>query len=136
MDLVDGEHGCRRVVDGRRERLQRDVGDDPEREQRILLHRPLGAERDRRLQHAVVDRGGAAVEDEQRLVGRDEITDLGHEFDHPVGPLRLAHQRVQIDGEHDLGVTGVMNDSRALQAALRAWRPHRARRRPDSDRPT
>ena len=41
MDLVDGEDGRGRIVDGRREGLVRDVDDDPEREPRVLLERAL-----------------------------------------------------------------------------------------------
>ena len=85
--------------------------------------------------HAVVDRSGAAVEDEQRLVGRDEVADLRHELDDPVGSLRLAHQRVQVDREHDLGVTVVTHDPARRPGSAEGMVVTSARRPPDSDRP-
>jgi hypothetical protein len=58
MHLVDREHGGGGIVDRGRQGLERDVDEDAEREHRVLLERPLAAERDRRLQHAIVEGGG------------------------------------------------------------------------------
>ena len=84
VKLVDGEHGGGRVVDRRGERLDRDIDEDANAEQRVLLHRALGAEDDAVAQHLVIDRRGAAVEQEERLIGADEIADLRRELDHAV----------------------------------------------------
>ena len=46
LEVVDHLDGGRRVVDGRRQRPDRDVDEDPEREGRILVDRPLDPERD------------------------------------------------------------------------------------------
>ena len=44
--MVDHLDGRRRVVDGRRERADRDVDEDPQREGRVLVDRPLDPERE------------------------------------------------------------------------------------------
>ena len=50
LEVIQHLHGRRRVVHGRRERADRDVDHDPDRERRILLDRPLDTERDHRAQ--------------------------------------------------------------------------------------
>ena len=101
MKLVDGEHGRRRIVDGRRQRLDRDIDQDAEGKGRILLDGAFGPERDGRPQLLVVDGAGAAIQPEQRFVHRHEVAHLGDEFDNPVGLPRLCDQSRQIHGEHD-----------------------------------
>ena len=101
VKLVDGEHGRRRIVDGRRQRLDRDIDQDAEGKGRILLDSAFGPERDRRPQLTVVDGAGAAIQPKQRFVGRHEVAHLGDEFDDPVGVPRLRDKSRQIHGEHD-----------------------------------
>ena len=114
MHLVEREDRRRRIVDRRRERLQRDVDQDPEREHRILLERPLRPERDRRPQRAVVD--GAAAPPYSANSGSsrgDEVADLRHELDDAVGIARAsATSVVEVDGEHDLGRAACAGRSR------------------------
>ena len=87
MHLVNGQYARRRVVDGRRQRLQRDVDHDPERKQRVLFHRPFRPECNGLAQRAIGDVGGAAVEHEQRLVAGDEVADAWHELHDAAGPF-------------------------------------------------
>jgi hypothetical protein len=47
------------------------------------------------------NRDRTAVELEQRLVGGDEITDLRHELDDPIRPVRLGDERLEVHREHD-----------------------------------
>ena len=102
VHLVDREHRRRRIVDRRRKRLEPDIDQDPEREHGILFERPLGSEGHRRAQSFVGNRRRATVQDEQRLVGRDEVADLRHELDHTVVLPRQCNERRQIDRQHDL----------------------------------
>ena len=55
LKLVYGEDGGRRIVDGFRQRLDRDIDDDPECEGRILLDGALGTECDRSPETTLVD---------------------------------------------------------------------------------
>jgi hypothetical protein len=50
------------------------------------------SERDRRSQRLPVDRAGATVEVEERLVDRDKIAHLRDEFDRTVRSLGLSHE--------------------------------------------
>src|SRR5262245_58233900 len=92
LQLIDGEHGGRRVVDGLRQRLDGDVDDDAKGEQGILLDGALGAERDRAPQSRLVDRAGAAIEQEEGFAHADEIAHARHEFDDPVRPSRFGEK--------------------------------------------
>ena len=92
VQLVDGQHRRRRIVDGRRQRLDRDVDQDAEGEGRILLHRALGSEHDGLPQPTVVDGAGAAVQPVQRFVDRQKVAHLRDEFDDPVGLPSLLDQ--------------------------------------------
>ena len=60
-------------------------------------------------QHIVVDRRGAAVEQEERLIGADEIAHLRRELDHPVRLLRLGDELRHIHGEDDAGRAAVQD---------------------------
>ena len=100
VQLVDRHHRGGRVVDRRRQGLDGDVDQDAQGEGRVLLHRALGAERDRGTQPLVVDGDGAAVQAKQRLVDREEVADLRHELDVAVGLAGQRHQARQVDGEH------------------------------------
>ena len=62
MKLVDGEHGGGRIVDRRRQRLDRDIDDDAKREGGVLLHGALRPEGNLSAQPALVDRAAAAVQ--------------------------------------------------------------------------
>ena len=82
--------------------FRRDVDQDAEREQRVLLHRPLGRRRppspaSRRSSIATAPpcstNSGSSL--------RDEVADLRHELDHAVARRGLAHQRLEIDRQHD-----------------------------------
>ena len=117
LHLVDREHGRRRIVDRRRERLEPDVDQDAEGEHRILLERPLGSEGHVGAQRLVGDRRRATVQHEQRLVGRDEVADLRHELDHAVVLPRQGDERRQIDRQHDLRPT-LMSDEATGRAEL------------------
>ena len=81
--------------------FRRDVDQDAEREQRVLLNRSLDAKGHCRQQVVVSHRHDASVEHEQRLFARDEVADLGNEFDHAVRAASLAHQGLEIDSQHD-----------------------------------
>ena len=76
LEVVEHLHGRRRVVDRRRQRADRDVDHDPDRECRILLDRPLDAERDHRAQPVLrFGAGIAPVDLDQRRARRDEVAD-------------------------------------------------------------
>ena len=114
VDLVDRQDRGRRVVDRRRQRLQRDVHQDPEREHRVLLHRALGPECDALPQGLLVDRCRAAIEPEKWFVGRNEIADLRDELDDAVHPRRFRHQCVDLYCQHDQGPALLADDERRL----------------------
>ena len=101
MDLVDGEHCRRRIVDRGRQRLEGDVHQDAEREHGILLERALGAQSHGRAKARVVDRGRAAVQREQGIVRGDEVAHLRHDLDHAAMAAGERDQRREVDREHD-----------------------------------
>ena len=103
MDLVDGEHGGRRVVDRRRQRLQRDVDDDAEGERRILFHRPFRAERDG-FPDRRVEPTAPAVDVEQRVALGHEVADLRHDLDDAVLTFGERGEALDVEGEHDSGL--------------------------------
>ena len=128
--MVDHLHGGRRVVDRRRERLDRDVDHDPHGEGGILLDRPLDAEDDHPSKPVLVPLavGLTAVDADHRRTGGNEVpggvveheraTTLLGEADEPRGVDRLdragtagAHDHRRLVGElqrpaHDLGRVG------------------------------
>ena len=98
LEMVDHLHRRGRVVDGRRERPDRDVDEDPEREGRVLLDRPLDPERDGAGQPALrhARERGRPVYLEQDGVRRDEVTDSVAQHDHSVvrgSPRRAGPRR-------------------------------------------
>src|SRR5262249_53094363 len=62
MNLIQCQHRCRRVVNGRRQRLARNIDDDPQCEGRILLVSALRTDCDRVIKLAIGQRC-AAMED-------------------------------------------------------------------------
>ena len=56
-----------------------------------------------RAQRAIVDCCSTAVEQEERLIGADEIAHLRCELDHPVRLLRLGNEPRYIHRENDPG---------------------------------
>ena len=128
--MVDHLDRRRRVVDRRRERLDRDVDHDPHRERGILLDRPLDAEDDHPPEVILVSVTGrlASVDPDHGRSGRDEVSDrvvenerapaLPREPDESGGVDRLdragaarAHDRRRLAGDlqrpaHDLGRVG------------------------------
>ena len=103
VKLVDRHHGGRRIVDCRGECLDRDVDQDAEREQRILLQRALGAKDDAAAQRLFIDRLRTTMEQEERLIGSNEISDLRRKLDYPVRLLRLGDELWHIHREDDAG---------------------------------
>ena len=100
VHLVDDEHASGRVVDRRGQGFEGDVHQDPEREHRILFHRPLGAEGDRCAKPRVSDLYAASVQHEERLAEGDEVADLRHELDDSMASDCFAEQRFQVNRKH------------------------------------
>ena len=101
LELVDGQHRSRRIVDRGGERLDGDVNEDTEREQRILIHGPFGAESNAVSQDLVPDGARTAMEKEQRFIRAHEVAHLRHKFDHTVRAFRRCEEFLQIDREND-----------------------------------
>ncbi len=57
-----------------------DVDEHPEPVGDVLVHRALGAERDRRRHLRPVEAGGVALHPEQRRAGWHEVPDCGHKY--------------------------------------------------------
>ena len=142
VELVDGEDAGRRVVDRRRERLARDVDDDPEAERGVLLHRPLDAERDGVAERGLVHRGGSgAVETEERLADGEEVADLRARARRRTRPrvarssspsasnARTTPERLPLH-DHPVGPARVERERGVLPAFRRERRPGTWRRRP------
>src|SRR5262245_9163801 len=110
MNLIERQHGCGGIVDGWRQGLQGNVDHDAKAEERVLFQRPLGSERDGGSEAAVSYSDSAAIEDEQRLSGRHEISNLRHEFDDAVGRSGVALEAGVVDSEQNLGGAGMTND--------------------------
>jgi hypothetical protein len=96
----------------------------------VLLHRPLGAERDRGMQPPVVDGDGTAVQAKHRLVDREEVADLRRELDVAVGLAGQRHQARKIDGEHHPGSSLVHHDPAGHAVLDRRLDRARVARRP------
>ena len=96
MELVDRQHGCGRIVNRRRQRLQRNVDNNAKCKGRILLHSALRPERDRCPQSLFGDHLCAAIKVEQGFINRDKIADLANEFDDAVRALGISYQLVKI----------------------------------------
>src|SRR5258706_195044 len=111
VQLVDGEHGRCRIVDRRRQRLQRDIDQNAKSEQRILLDRALYTEGNQLPQPAIVDRARIAIKVEKRLINGDEVSHLGGELDDAIGALRFGYQRWHVRGQNDAGVAKMINDT-------------------------
>src|SRR6516162_6662902 len=62
VELIDRKDGRRRIVDGRREGLERDVDGDPKRKGGVLVQRAFRAERDQAAQSVLIDSAGATKE--------------------------------------------------------------------------
>jgi len=84
MKLVNSDHGGRRIVDCRRQRLERDVDDNSVRKSWILLHRPLKPEGNRRAQIPFIKRSRPAVQFEKRFVSCNKVANLRYKLDHAV----------------------------------------------------
>src|SRR5437588_5538369 len=73
MELVYRQHGCGRIIDRRRQRLQRNVDNNAKCKGRILLHSALRPERDRCPQSLFGDHLCAAIKVEQGFINGDKI---------------------------------------------------------------
>ena len=98
--VVQRLNGGGGVVDGGRERLDRDVGHDPDGEGRILLEGPPGPERDHPLQlTAGLRRHACIAEDRDHvLAGGDEIADGSLHGEQVIMLAGPSDQAADIDG--------------------------------------
>ena len=92
VNLIECQHGGRRIVDGRRQSLVGNVHHDAKGKARVLLHRVLGAYGDTGTQNAGID-GPAAPYAKQRITPGYKIAHLWHQFNHRFRTLR---QRLQV----------------------------------------
>src|SRR5215471_5890043 len=99
MKLIDGEHGRRRIVDGRRERLDCYIHDDAKGEHRILLESPLVTYRNRIAYIVIGQRITIAIDPEQWIARGNEVSDLRNELDDAIGFNGLIDQPRNIKGE-------------------------------------
>ena len=67
VNLIQCQHGGRRIVNARRQSLVGDVHHDAKRKTRVLFHRPLGTDGDTGTQSAGLDGTTAAVYAKQRI---------------------------------------------------------------------
>ena len=77
LEVIDHLNGGRRIVDSRRQRPDRDIDENPEREGRVLVDRPLDPERDSARQPPLrhpLERCHA-VHLEQNRTGGNEVAD-------------------------------------------------------------
>jgi hypothetical protein len=110
MNLVNGKHRGRRIVDRFGQGPDRNIHDDAEGESGILLDGALTPERDRSLQLALVECATAATKQKNGFTNGDEIADPGHDFDHTVNAASFGHQRLEVHGEHDCRSAPVADD--------------------------
>ena len=101
LEHVERLHGRRRVVDGGRQRADRRVDDDPHRERRVLLDRPLVRDRRRGAQLARVE--PAAVDAQQLAVRAHVLTDPGTSSITAPAARRGGHEPVRSNARHHAG---------------------------------
>src|SRR5271157_6078566 len=82
VNLIQGQHGSRRIIDRGRQRLVGDVHHDAKSKTWVLLHRPLGANGDTGPQRADLDGTTAAAYVKQRIAPGHEVPNLRHQFDY------------------------------------------------------
>ena len=96
MELVDRKNRSCWVIDGFGQGLDGDVDNHAERECGILLQCPFAPKRDRIPQCAFVDLVAGTANLEQRISGRNEITDARNQRDDSADPLRFDHQHLHV----------------------------------------
>ena len=119
LKLIDGKDGGRRIVDGFRQRLDRDIDDDPECKGRILLDGALGTECDQSPEPTVVDKTGVSVKSEDRLTRCEEVAHARRQFDDCVRLACLRDQSLHIHGQNDRCLALMLNDPVRWRKLLR-----------------
>src|SRR3954462_6247685 len=109
LQLVDGEDGGRRIVDGGRESLGGDIDHDTEGGGGSLVDDALGTEGDGAAKSALVD-VRSAVNSKQHLVDTEEIADHRRELDHGIGFPCHELQLLDVDREDDGGLADMRHD--------------------------
>ena len=109
MNLIQRQHGGRRIVDGRRQGLVGDVHHDAKCETRILLHRALGTNGDTGTQCVGIDGTTAAAYAKQRIAPGHKIAHLRHQLDHGVSTFRHRQQIALAKRQHDARLPDVLD---------------------------
>ena len=131
LHLVEGLHGGRGVVDGRRERLDRDVHEDADRVLGVLLERALRPEPDEPPQPALGHGPPPAVDAQERHAVDERVADRPRHRDDRPFPPGERDEALHVDGLDDRGAAAVEDDlplRRQLVGRRLALSPARRRR--------
>ena len=109
VNLIQGQHGSRRIIDRRRQRLVGNVHHDAKGKTWVLLHRPLGANGDTGPQRADLDGTTAAANAKQRIAPGHEVPNLRHQFDYHLSTFGNRHQAPPVKRQHDARSPNVLN---------------------------
>jgi len=112
-----GAHGRRRVVDGRGKRAERDVGQQADGVQRVVLEGSLGGDDDAAREAAVRD-GSAASHPRDGGASSDAVAQPDEQLEVCTGVTRQADGATHVEADDLPGATAVPDDGAGTGAVL------------------